>query len=297
MTEQLLKEAVSAPLVKKGKRWLVVCAVPGQGSSGNYSEDVLREYGPSALAPGAKAFFDHDPKRSIKDMVGTYPDGAYWNEEKRRLEAELQPFKHWQEVIDEIGPHAEASIYMMGERDEEGNVTSLIPHRTNGVDLVGYGGLEGSGLAEQIEKLAESARAADNDKPGVISAQEDKEGKQTMEEQIKDILAKLTVIEGFVTEQKALAEKKAEQDAQGQTVEEALTKYAAAEKAISDADLLPSQVESLRAEAAKGADVAPLIESAKKVRDEAKTMVESVDATRGRVFGSEGIDIRVGAWS
>jgi hypothetical protein len=288
MTEILLKESSSAPLVKSGKRWLVTVATPGQGSSGKYAAEMLKEYGPAALAPGAKAFFDHDAKRSVKDMVGTYPEGAFWNEESQKLQAYLQPFKHWQEVVDEIGPYAEASIYMMGEADEEGNVTKLIPHRTNGADLVGYGGLAGSGLVEQVENLIESARAQISTNPGAASAQGNTEKDDTtiMEEQIKDILVKLAVIEGFVNEQKALASEQAAQTAKTQTVEEALTQYAAAEQAISEAELLPSQVESLRAEAKKGVDVLPLIESAKKIVVEAKSLIES-GIPSGRVLTTQ----------
>lgn len=198
MTEKLLKESAPAPLVKSGKRWLVVCAVPGVGSSGTYSEEMLREFGPAALPPNSKAFFDHDPQRSIKDMVGTYPDGAYWNEGLGRLEAELQPFKHWQEVVDEIGPYAEASIYMMGESDESGNVLRLIPSRTNSVDLVGYGGLEGSGLVEQIEKLTESARALDGESGKSPDSSTNKET-QNMDELTK-------LVESLVADVKSMHE-------------------------------------------------------------------------------------------
>lgn len=154
MTVKLLRESVSGTLTSDGKRWKGILAVPGQGSSGFYSEAVLREYGPKALAPGAKAFVEHNPDRPVRDMIGVYPDGAYY-EEGVGLVGELEVFPHWEEFITAVAPHTGLSIYMMGESDEEGNVTALVPDRQNGVDLVSYPGLEGSGL---IEKLYESAK-------------------------------------------------------------------------------------------------------------------------------------------
>jgi hypothetical protein len=154
MSTVLFKEATSGTLKRNGNRWRAVLAVPGQGSSGFYSEDVLKEYGPQALAPGAKAFVGHDDERSPKDMIGVYPDGAMY-EDGVGLVGELEVFPHWKEFIEAVGPHAGLSIYMMGESDSDGNVTKLIPDPMNGVDLVSYPGLEGSGL---VEKLYEAAK-------------------------------------------------------------------------------------------------------------------------------------------
>ena len=153
---KLLAESSSSTLTKNGKRWKATLAVPGQGSSGFYSEDVLKEYGPQALAPGAKAFIDHDSTRSPKDMIGVYPDGAWWDEETGSLVGELEVFPHWSEFVEAVGPHAGLSIYMMGETDADGNVTALIPDQMNGVDLVSYPGLAGSGLVEKTVRVCES---------------------------------------------------------------------------------------------------------------------------------------------
>jgi len=154
MSTVLFKEAASGTLERFGNRWRAVLAVPGQGSSGFYSEDVLKEYGPKALAPGAKAFIGHDDERSPKDMIGVYPEGAVY-EDGVGLVGDLEVFPHWKEFIETVGPHAGLSIYMMGESDADGNVTKLIPDAMNGVDLVSYPGLEGSGL---VEKLYEAAK-------------------------------------------------------------------------------------------------------------------------------------------
>lgn len=293
MSELLLESVAEAP-TKVGKRWRVVVARPGQGTSGKYSEDVLREYGPLALPRGSKAFFDHDPTRSIKDMVGSYPDGAYWDATNKELVAELQPFKHWQEVIDEVGPFAEASIYMMGEKDDDGNVTKLLPHRTNGADLVGYGGLEGSGLKEQVESLFEAARLHSESKPGTDSVQEKEKEKALMEKEILEAVKDLTkTLTAFVTEQKAVADNTKIEEANADTIStavtEALATFKGKVKAIEDAKLLPSQVEALTAAAERGEDITTQIESAKKVIEEVKA-VSLTEGDAGRSFGASNED-------
>jgi len=190
---KLLAESSSSTLTKNGKRWKATLAVPGQGSSGFYSEDVLKEYGPQALAPGAKAFIDHDSTRSPKDMIGVYPDGAWWDEETGSLVGELEVFPHWSEFVEAVGPHAGLSIYMMGETDADGNVTALIPDQMNGVDLVSYPGLAGSGL---VEKLYESAKAklATEDSHTDVEDTENTEGIDMDREEL------LTILEGFKEE-------------------------------------------------------------------------------------------------
>jgi hypothetical protein len=190
---KLLSESSNGTLTKNGKRWKATLAVPGQGSSGFYSENVLKEFGPQALAAGAKAFIDHDSTRSPKDMIGVYPDGAWWDEETGSLVGELEVFPHWSDFVEAVGPHAGLSIYMMGETDSDGNVTALIPDQMNGVDLVSYPGLPGSGL---IEKLYESAKAklATEDSHTDVEDTENTEGMDMDRDEL------LTILEGFKEE-------------------------------------------------------------------------------------------------
>jgi hypothetical protein len=194
MKTKLLTEASSSTLIREGKRWKGVLAVPGQGSSGFYSEDLLREYGPLALAPGAKAFIDHDSVRSPKDMIGVYPEGAHWDDEINALVGELEVFPHWQEFVEAVGPHAGLSIYMMGETDKDGNVVALLPDRMNGVDLVSYPGLVGSGLVEKLYESAQRAALATNDSDMDVQDAVETEGITMDREEL------LTILEGFKDE-------------------------------------------------------------------------------------------------
>lgn len=291
MTANLLVEAAAAPLTRSGKRWRGILAVPGKGSSGTYSEEVLRRDGPSALAPGAKAFINHDSTRSPKDMIGVYPDGAYY-EEGVGLVGELEVFPHWADFVEAVGPHAGLSIYMMGECDEDGNVTSLLPDRMNGVDLVSYPGLEGSGL---VEKLYEAAKAHAPAEPSGTPPQEN--GIIKMDEELKEALKGISdALAVLVAEKTAKVNEAAQIEADEEAARAAVEAYDNAVAAIDAADLLPAQVESLRAEAKAGRDVAPLIEAAKKVKEDAIAAVRVEETATGRSFGAAG-ETRYGAWA
>lgn len=287
-----LKESTAENPVKKGSRWRVVLAKPGKGSSGDYSADVLREFGPTALAPGFKAFFDHNPDRSIKDMVGAYPEGAYWDDDKQELVGDLDVFEHWKPVIDAVGPYAEASIYMMGEKDSDGNVTRLLPHRTNGVDLVGYAGLEGSGLSEQIEALVESAQ-----KDSVETSADVQERNDHME--IKDVADRVDSLQekfdSLLGKFDALAE-----SLKPAVPSEDETDIAEAAKTVYGEESLSESAKDRAFAAVKaGTPLAEAIATEKKIAEEYQTLNERINLTEaaGRTGGGDALDITVGRWS
>lgn len=292
ITPELLTEVAAAAPVKHGKNWRVKLATPGQGSSGYYSADVLREYGPTAIPAGTKAFLGHarPEERSLRDLVGTYPQGAYWLEEEQALFADLKPAtSKWAEVLGELGTLAEASININGTKDAEGNVLTLEYSRANTVDLVAHAGLEGSGLTEQIESLIESARGADSTKkPSVNPDAGDKEYK--MEEKLDKLI---TLFESFIADKSATAsaeaQAKVDSEAISTAVSESLAEYDAKVALIeAEKELLPSQRTYLREQAKVGADVAPLIESAKKVIEEASEVLQ--ESSVGRGFASDNED-------
>src|SRR5690625_150786 len=164
VNKTLLTESVASPVRKSENRWMVTVATPGQGSSGYYSEDLLREQGPSALSPGAQSFINHDSSRHPKDMTAISPARAFWNAEQSQLHAELAAFPHRKEPVAAVAPYAGMSLYMRGKSDEEGNVVELTPHAHNGCDLVARAGLEGSGLDEKLyESLLAEAQQEKED--------------------------------------------------------------------------------------------------------------------------------------
>lgn len=282
-----IREASSIAPQRQGKRWLVVCATPGQGSSGYYSEEVLREYGPKVFGPGTRAWLDHDPKRKLTDLVGVYEDGVYWNEEKRVLEGILTPVTdEWASFLEALGPLAAASMYCNGEVDESGNVTKLIPSRDASVDLVGYPGLVNSGVSELLESARGSAVL--EEKPSGTSPQEKERNEMEIEklaERIETSIASLVSVQERTAEQnQATVNAEALEAAKISAIES----FDAARKLIDAADgLLPVQREALFEAAKRGEDVAPLIEREKTVAEQAKAAVLSESVEDGaRSFGT-----------
>lgn len=286
MTTKQLRESVAEAPVKTGNRWRVVVARPGQGSSGKYSAEVFRRDAHKMLPKGAQAFINHDESRNPKDMIGVYPDGGRFDEAEGVVVADLEVFSHWKEFVEEVGPHCGISLYALGESDEDGNVTAIIEDRLNGADLVARPGLVGSGLAE---KLYESAIAqVSEEKPSVTAAQEER--KLEMDEKDREAIAALTTaVQALVTDKQAAQVEAAQATADEKVVEERLDAYDAAVEAIEAAELPADAAKSLRAEARKGVDVAPLIEFAKAVKDgEAARIAEAADTTRD--FGGRKVE-------
>lgn len=286
MTVKLLRESGSGTLSKNGKRWKGILAVPGKGSSGVYSEQVLREYGPKALAPGAKAFVEHNPERPVRDMIGVYPEGARY-EEGVGLVGELEVFPHWEEFIAAVAPHAGLSIYMMGESDDEGNVTALIEDRQNGVDLVSYPGLEGSGLVEKLyesaKKMAESNNGASTDdgrKPKVRNEMEISELATKVDAYKESVDALISKVDTLVESLKPV-----------EPTEEVLD-VAAVVEAVAEA-ALPKELrdEAVKAIIEGGADIKATIEGkqaiVESIRKQVEQSFEAAGATGRVVVTSE----------
>lgn len=285
MPERLLRESVTEAPIKSGNRWKVIVARPGQGSSGFYSEDLFRRDAHKIIAPGGQAFIGHDDDRNIKDLVGVYPEGSRWSEEDNAVVSELEVFSHWKTFVEEVGPHVGVSLYALGESDDEGNVTAFIEDAYNGADLVARPGLVGSGLAE---KLYEAAKAQDS-KTSTTAVEERKEDNMEIADVVKAVEALADQVSALVAANDQKAEESAQRQADSKAVEAAVTAYDAAVKAIDEADLLKPQVESLRARAARGEDVAEAIAEAKAIKEAA---IEATRVTEGatRDFGTRTVE-------
>ena len=157
---QLLTESSSAP-EKVGNKWRAVLITPGKGSSGIYTEETLREFGPQAFVKGTHSYVDHprseEDIRSPKNLIGVLAEDARY-EDGVGLVAELDIMPHWKEFVEAVAPHTGLSIYAMGEGnyndDGEVVVETLVPHTQNSVDLVSYPGRPGSKLADKLYEAA-----------------------------------------------------------------------------------------------------------------------------------------------
>lgn len=275
-----LKESITEAPVKAGNRWRVIVARPGQGSSGKYSTEMFRRDAHKIIAPGAQSFINHDDKRNPKDMIGTFPEAAYFDEAEQAVVAELEVFSHWKAFVEEVGPHCGISLYAMGESDEDGNVTEIFEDALNGADLVARPGLVGSGLAE---KLYESAIAGTKE-PTVTVAEKERNNME-LEEKVDKALE---ILAGLVAEKDKAVAAEAQIAADKAAVKVAVESYSATVDAVEKADLLEPQRKAIL-EAAKEAtvDVEALIAEAKVIKDAAIAAVTESreDAPTGRIFG------------
>jgi hypothetical protein len=303
-----LLESAGQP-TKVGNRWLVTIAKPGKGSTGTYTEEMLKATGPIAFPPGTKAFFNHDPKRDVRDMVGTYDEGAFWNDEIGELQAFLTPFPRYRTVLDEAGQNVEASIHASARKDHKtGYVKELLYNRSNTVDLVSFAGLEGSGLKYQVESLFAAAAAE-------VELNEKKENEveekivlalETLVSKLETLSAKFdTFAVESKTEVQGVADEAAVETLVKTRVEEALDGYAEVEKSINDADIPAIVKESLKALARKGEDITETLEGAVSIVAETKKEFtpDPKNVRRDRVVvvdestDSQPKNFRVGRWS
>ena len=158
-----LSEGTSAPQKTAKGTWRAVLITPGKGSSGIYTESMLREHGPVAFPKGTHSYIDHPMQegevRSPKNLMGVLASDAYY-EDGVGLVGEIKVMEHWRPFVEEVAPYTGLSIYAMGEgeRNEDGEiiVESLLPHAQNSVDLVSYAGRPGSKLADKLYEAAVS---------------------------------------------------------------------------------------------------------------------------------------------
>jgi predicted DNA-binding protein YlxM (UPF0122 family) len=264
----LFTESAVAP-VKAGDNWRAVLITPGKGSSGIYTESMLKEYGPLAFPKGTHSYVDHPVSegevRSPKNLMGVLAEDAYYDESAGGLVAELQVMPHWKDFVEAVAPHTGLSIYAMGEgnRNEEGDIVveSLVPNIQNSVDLVSYAGRPGSGLAEKLYESALAAQMSDNGTAAETAAATiptNKEGILNMEE----IMAKLeemnTAIEAKFA---ALAETLLPAEEPEEVVEEISVEAVA--EALVAADLPSVSRKAVYESLRNGADLTEAIEAQK----------------------------------
>jgi hypothetical protein len=289
-----ISETHGAPS-RVGKRWLVTLAVPGVGGKGNkYSEAALRESGPTAFPPGTKAFFKHSAPqdRDPRDMVGTYKDGAFWNDTEGKLQAYLTPFPRYASVLEEAGTAIEASIHAKALTDARGDVHQLLYDRANSVDLVAFGGLEGSGLQYQVESLF-SAVAAEESISDEDHSQEQQKGmnvditKEMWEALVADVASVGTKFDTFIsesrTELQGVADDAAVEAAVSARLVDAHEAYLAQESAINAADILEPQAVELKGRALKGEDISESLTDAVALAVAAKAQYAPQTPVGGRV--------------
>ena len=149
-----LKESAELTEVKGGTARIRLIRA-GQGSSGFYSPELLERCGSAAFPKGSFLYFNHkDPGgRDIRDAFGATISETTYDADDQSLWADADIFTTHREFISEIAKYADLSIEAAGEKDDDGNVTEILPNPFNAVALVPRGGREG-----KIAEIMESAK-------------------------------------------------------------------------------------------------------------------------------------------
>jgi hypothetical protein len=263
---------------KDGNVFEVVLITAGEGSSGNYTPELL-EQSVSAFPKGTKHWFKHlgwmdSSGHDPRDQWGVTIEDAWYDPAREAIVAKSKVFPRWLEVIEDLVAEGQAEMSISAAaaiNEETGELIAILYHRTNSVDLVDYAGRPGSEIVQKIERARESY------KPGAASASVEK-GSNMDEEKVKALIesaldAKLAPLMGFVNESAATkaqeAQAKVDAGALSAAGEKAVEAYRAADALIAEADLLAPQVADLRERAAKGEDITKALESAKSIKEAA----------------------------
>ena len=273
----------------------VVLITPGQGSSGYYHEEIIRDYAPVAFPKGTHVYLDHlkeGETRTAEKLLGHLTEDTVVNENGEATNR-FKPLSKHREWVEELAPLVGLSVSVMGDgRKGEINgrqtviVESLEPHVTNSVDLVPYAGRGGKFL----ESLLEEANEGDSERTPTEPQAESTKGKTTMLDP-KDVEALAEAFKKVLADDAAAKEAKAKADADAAAAAEANRaksddEVAAERKELADAlvavesaELADSTKARLRESLIKGesVDVAAAIEAEKK-------FVEELTASRGLKF-------------
>lgn len=137
---------------------------PGQGSSGNYTEAMLRQAARDNVFPeGTLSMVNHPtgsehferPEGDLRNLAGVLLEDAYWD--GTALVAEARIGSAWRDFVDEFHEYIGVSISAQAEVTESGEISRLLPDPFNRVDLVTVAGRGG-----EITEVLEAAKVIES---------------------------------------------------------------------------------------------------------------------------------------
>ncbi|MGV2853761.1 hypothetical protein ACNPON_18585 [Glutamicibacter sp. AGC13] len=160
----------SATATRRGPgRILLTLISPGQGSSGDYTPEVLATAATERAFPrGTLGMIDHDtptemmerPEGSLRNLAIVLEEDAYVGE-GGALQAEAKVASAWRDLVDDFHEHIGASIFASAEIsvNESGQkiVERIIPDPFNRADLVTVAGRGG-----KIDQVLEAAKVIES---------------------------------------------------------------------------------------------------------------------------------------
>lgn len=163
-----IREAATATRRGPG-RILLTLISPGQGSSGDYTPEVLATAATERAFPrGTLGMIDHDtptemmerPEGSLRNLAIVLEEDAYIGE-GGALQAEAKVASAWRDLVDDFHEHIGASIFASAEIsvNESGQkiVERIIPNPFNRADLVTVAGRGG-----KIDQVLEAAKVIES---------------------------------------------------------------------------------------------------------------------------------------
>lgn len=279
-----LKETVSGGANLKGNLWKTRIIQVGQGSSGIYTEQMLRQYGPAAFPKNTKVYFNHAtdeeewqrPAGDVKNIAGVLHTDPVFEEDG--LYAEIRFTEAALPIVSELHEVIGLSINAGGWSDEDGVVQEIVPSRLNSVDLVTEPGAGGR-LIELIESFRESGKMDTiNGEPAGSSKKSER--KPMNEQEIKALAEALAeaIKPEFTALTEALAPKPVEKTEDEDTVD-----FAAVTESALAADLGKSSRERVVKAVREGAKVEDAIASEKSLKEEFLAEAKTNDVATGNV--------------
>jgi hypothetical protein len=213
------------------------------------------------------------------------------------LYTDAKPRDKYRDLIEGFGDLFGVSVFTPSSNGSDDENGDYIVESVDDSPLISVDFVSAAGAGGRIESLMESlAEIEQPGKPSVPTAQEKKDNKK-MDEKLEKLI---TLLESFIAESKAKvdgeAQAKVDQETIDKAIKESVESYDAAVAVIDAAELLPSQRASLREAAKRGDDVAPLVESAKKVLEEARSSALVEDGSGRSIGAGAEVDYSVGAW-
>ena len=159
-----ITESLGAATATKPGRVKFTIITPGQGSSGNYTAEMLQQAQADNVFPkGTLSMVNHPsaseryerPEGDLRNLAGVLLEDAYWD--GQGLVAEAKISSAWRDFVDEFHEHIGVSIYAQAEVNEAGELVRLLPDPFNRVDLVTVPGRGG-----EISEVLEAARVVES---------------------------------------------------------------------------------------------------------------------------------------
>lgn len=171
--QQALVEAdASLGEVRQGQvykgRFKALLIRAGWGSSGYYSEAVLRRDGPRIWPAGTRMHLDHQsmreveerPEGSVRDWASEIVSTPAWDPDLKGLVAEIRVFPQWRELLnEEYAPKVGLSIRAFGKAEygeAEGREGAIITSLDEGISV---DWVTRAGAGGRVLQLIESARS------------------------------------------------------------------------------------------------------------------------------------------